>query len=150
MTDWNWYNWVIFLPSLLPSYHKKKKKKEKSEFWKNEKSCRIHYHFTYVYQKPKSYDLQFLRYGVERTGFFVILDNFLPSPLKSQKIKILKKMGKALGDIIRANKGWLAVSYLQSPVFDHPNLSYDDHCNHWLFQKIFFLLIYFLFPRNCS
>ena len=36
------------------------------------------YHFTHMYQKFQSYDVWFLRYGVWRTEFFVILDHFLP------------------------------------------------------------------------
>ena len=31
-----------------------------------------------MYQKPQSYDVRFLRYGVRQTEFFVILDRFLP------------------------------------------------------------------------
>ena len=46
--------------------------------------------------KNHNHDLQFLRYGVGRTGCFVILDNFLPCAIKSQKIKILKKWEKHL------------------------------------------------------
>ena len=41
---------------------------QKLEFWKNEKkkktkkkNCWIYHHFTHVYQKPQSYEVQFLR-----------------------------------------------------------------------------------------
>ena len=53
-----------------------------------------------------SHDIWFLRYQVQRTDFFfVILDIFLPIyPLKTWKIKILKKQKKAPGDIIILNK----------------------------------------------
>ena len=34
--------------------------------------------FTHVYQKSKSYDVWFLRYGVRQTTFSVILGHFLP------------------------------------------------------------------------
>ena len=47
----------------------------------------------HVYQKPQSYEVQFLRYGV-RQNFFVILGHFLPFYpllLTTQKTKILKK-----------------------------------------------------------
>ena len=47
----------------------------------------------HVYQKPQSYEVQFLRYGV-RQNFFVILGYFLPFYpllLTTQKTKILKK-----------------------------------------------------------
>ena len=64
------------------------------------------HHFTHEYQKPQSYEVQFLRYGV-RQFFFVILGHFLPftpPPLTTQKTKILKsKMKKASGDVIILN-----------------------------------------------
>ena len=44
---------------------------------KNEKNC-WRYHFTHVYQKPQSYDLWLLKYGVRRRellSFWVILAN---------------------------------------------------------------------------
>ena len=43
--------------------------------WK--KHCWRYHHFKHVYQKPQSYEVQFLRYGVWQI-FFVILDHFLP------------------------------------------------------------------------
>ena len=47
--------------------------------------------------KWQSYDVWFLRYGVQWTEFFVILDVFCPfTPLTIQKIKILKKWKKNL------------------------------------------------------
>ena len=63
-----------FLTSPSPSVPLKL---EKSEFKKNEKNC-WRYHFTHVYQKPQSYDLWFLRYGVRRRellSFWAILAN---------------------------------------------------------------------------
>ena len=36
------------------------------------------YYFTLVYYKWQSYDVWFLRYRARQTGFFVILDHFLP------------------------------------------------------------------------
>ena len=54
---------------------------KKSEFWKNEKSCWRYYHFTHVYQKRKSYEVWFLRYGATQTVFchFGPFLAFLPS-----------------------------------------------------------------------
>ena len=47
---------------------------QKINILKNEKNtCRC-YHFTQVYHKWQSYDLWFLRYRVQWTEFFVILD----------------------------------------------------------------------------
>ena len=51
---------------------------KKSKFWKNEKNIWRYHHFTHVYNKWKSYDVWFLRYGVQQTEFFLILDHFLP------------------------------------------------------------------------
>ena len=49
-----------------------------------------------MYQKSQSYDVWFLRYGVRKTGFFVILGNFMPFylPITIQKIKTIKKKKK--------------------------------------------------------
>ena len=43
----------------------------------------------HMYQKSQSYDLQFLRHGVRRTEFFVIMDCLLPhyGPGKSKFLK---------------------------------------------------------------
>ena len=49
-----------------------------------------------------------------------------------------------ISKISTANKGQSPVNYCQSLVFDHPYLSYNDHCDQQLFQ-IFFLIL-FLFP----
>ena len=34
------------------------------------------------------------------------------------------------------------VNYHQSLAFDHPYLSCNDHCDRWLFQEIFFIIIF--------
>ena len=47
-----------------------------------------------------------------------------------------------------ANKGQSMVNYCQTLVFDCPYLLCNDHCDRYLFHKIFFLLILFLFPAN--
>ena len=44
-----------------------------------------------------------------------------------------------------ANKGRSMVNYCQSLAFDHPYLSFNDHCDWWLFQEIFFFEYYFYF-----
>ena len=74
---------------------------KKSKFFKNEKNTWWYYHFTSVYHKWQSHDVWFLRYGVQPTQFFVILDRFYTfTPLTTRKIKILKKWKKTPGDII--------------------------------------------------
>ena len=42
----------------------------KLKFWKNEKNTWRYYHFTNVYHKWQSYDVWFLRYGVQQTECF--------------------------------------------------------------------------------
>ena len=101
-------NYVSFLPSYL-----KTKKKNKKKFWKNEKNCwkyhhlthtgvpkiiRRCHHFTHVYQKSQSYDVWFLRYGLQQTGF-VILGHFLPFYPTNNPKKNFEKKKKTPGDI---------------------------------------------------
>ena len=84
--------WFFYQPPYGP---------RKSKFWKNEKKIWGYYHFTNVYQKWQSYDVWFLTYGVQQTGFFVILDQFLPFNLSNNlKDQNFEKMKKPPGDII--------------------------------------------------
>ena len=63
------------------------------------------YYFTHVYRKWKSCDLYFLRYGVQQTEFFLILDHFLHFyPRNNLEKFFLKKTKKTLGDIIIIHK----------------------------------------------
>ena len=78
-----------FYPFTLSTY-----KPKKSEFWKMKKNC-WRYHFIQVYQKPQSYEVQFLRHRVRQTEFFVILGNSF-TPLTTTKIKISQKWKKHL------------------------------------------------------
>ena len=73
-------------------------KPEKSDFWKNEKICWRYHHFTHVYQKPQSCEIQFLKCKVRQNfchfgPFFAFLT---PPTLTIQKSKILKKWKKHL------------------------------------------------------
>ena len=73
--------------------------------WKKKKNCWRYHHFTHVYQKPQSYEVQFLRYGV-RQFFLVIFGHFLPlfSPLPNNpENQNFEKMKKASGDVIILN-----------------------------------------------
>ena len=47
-----------------------------------------YYHFTFVYHEWQSYDVWFLRYGVQQAKYFLILEHSLSF---QWKIKILKK-----------------------------------------------------------
>ena len=77
-------------------------KHKNSEFWKNKKNCWRYHHFTHLYQKPQSYEVQFLRYRVRQifalyfTKLFVILDYFLPfyppNNSENQNFKNMKKL----------------------------------------------------------
>ena len=60
------------------------------------------YYFTPVYQKYWWYDPQFLRYRVWMTeiGHYESFYALLPLPIKTKKIRILKKKKKITGDII--------------------------------------------------
>ena len=60
---------------------------KKSKFWKNEKNTWRYYHFTNVYHKWQSYDVWFLRYGVQQTELLVFWTIFSPfTPLTRRKI----------------------------------------------------------------
>ena len=65
---------LVILGHLLPFYPHKN---PKIKILKNEKICWRYHHFTHVYQKSQSYDVQFPRFGVRQTEFFVILGHFL-------------------------------------------------------------------------
>ena len=66
----------------------------KKSYWR-------YHHFTHVYQKSHSYNVQFLRYGVRQTKNFVILVHFLPFCTPNDpKNQTFEKMKKMLGDII--------------------------------------------------
>ena len=65
----------VILDHFLPFYPPSKPENQNFEKLKN--PWRYH-HFTFVYHKWQSYHVWFLRYGVQQTEFFVILDHFLP------------------------------------------------------------------------
>ena len=63
--------WIIFCPFTPLTI-------QKITILKKKKKTLRYYHFTNVYHQWQSYDVWFLRYGVQPTEFFVILDCFLP------------------------------------------------------------------------
>ena len=88
--------WAIFLPSCLPSNLKNQNfEKTKKLLWR----C---HHFTNVYQKSQSYDVQFLRYRMRQIifcqfgPFFIVLPSPLPLSPASWQIKILRNWKKFL------------------------------------------------------
>ena len=84
--------------ALLPLYGPRKSKFSKK--WK--KHLKI---LSFYKHKWQSYDVWFLRYGVQQTEFFVILDHFLPFyPPNNPKNQNFEKMKKTPGDIIILHK----------------------------------------------
>ena len=87
---WQMYLFFIlglFLPFCLPSSSKNQNLKKRKKKKKRENSGR-YYHFTYVYQKLRSDDVRFLRYGVWQRQLFFILGHLLPfQPHNSPKNK---------------------------------------------------------------
>ena len=97
----------------------------KSKFWKNEKNTWRYYHFTNVYHKWQSYDVWFLRYGVQQTEFFVIWDSFLPFyPSNNPKNQNFEKMKKTPGDIIILHKCTINDNHM---MYDSWDMEHDGH-----------------------
>ena len=80
--------WTVFCP-FTPLWT------QKNKLWKKwKKYLKI---LSFYKHKWQSYDAWFLRYGMQQTEYFIILDCFSPFyPLTTQKIKILKKWKKRL------------------------------------------------------
>ena len=139
MVDWNWQLWVIFCP--LPSPPKTPKK---SKFWKNEKKCWRYHHFTQVYQKPQLYEVQFLRYGVRQTEFFVILGHFLPSyPSNNYENQNFKTMKKASCNVIILH---MCIKNHNHMMYASWDVEYDRH-NFLSFWPIFCTFTPLLTPK---
>ena len=70
----------------------------KKNYWRN-------HHFTHVYQKPQSCDVQFLRYRVRQIilGFWAIFYLLHPPPPNNPENQNFQKMKKASGDVIILN-----------------------------------------------
>ena len=76
-------------------------KAPKIKILKTEKICWRYHHLTHVYQKSQSYDVWFLKYGVQQTEYFVIMDHFCPfyTPMDPEN-QNFENMKKTLEDII--------------------------------------------------
>ena len=74
---------------------------------KNEKNCWRYHHFTHMYQKPQSYEIQLLRYEVRLNSlsFWAIFLPFSspPLPTNNPENQNFEKMRKAFGDVIILN-----------------------------------------------
>ena len=85
-----------------------------------------YYHFTFVYHEWQSYNVWFLRYGVQQAKSFLILDHILSF---YWKIKILEK------------KAW---RYHQLTLVSHKWQSYDVWFLRYKVQQTEFFVDYFL------
>ena len=95
-------------------------KPEKSDFSKNEKNCWRYHHFTFVYQKPQSYEVQFLRYEVRENflSFWAIFCPLNPLPPNNPENQNSEEMKKAFVDVIILN--------LCNKKHDHMMYGYSD------------------------
>ena len=85
-------------------YWRTLKNLKNQNFEKMRKTCWGIHHFTQVYQKPQSYEIQFLRYEV-RQFFLSFWTNFCPLcplPLTAQKTNF-EHFKNASGDVIILN-----------------------------------------------
>ena len=72
----------------------------KSKFLKYQEKTGRYYHFTNVYHKRQSYDVLFLRYGLQRTESFAFFALLPPPPPNNTKNQQFQKMKKKPGNII--------------------------------------------------
>ena len=122
----NFLSFWLFFP-LLPPYGPRKSKFSKK--WK--KHLKI---LSFYKHKWQSYDVWFLRYGVQQTEFFVILDHFLPFHLPNNpKNQNLEKMKKTPGNIIILHKCTITDNYITYGSWDMKH----DRQNFLSFWTIF-------------
>ena len=116
--------------ALLPPYGPRK-----SKFWKNEQHTWWYYHFINGYDKWQSYDVWFLRYEMQQTEIFVILDHFCPfnPPPKNQNFEKLKNMP---GDVIILH---LCTTNDNHMMYSYWNMKHDRQ-NFLLFWTVFSFL----------
>ena len=75
-----WRRWGSPRNFLLAFIDELWKNPKKKNFEKIKKNCWRYYHFTHVYQKPQSYEVQFLRYEVRQNflSFWALFFPFQP------------------------------------------------------------------------
>ena len=122
----------VVLDHFLPFYPPNNLKIKILKKWKKSSGDIIILYMHHIWQ---TYDVWLLRYGAQQTEFFVILDCFLTfyPPLKTQKIKILKKQKKKPGYIIILHLCTVNDNYMMYG-------SWDMECgrqNFWSFWTIF-------------
>ena len=110
--------------------------------FKTEKNTWRYYNFTYLHHKWQSYDVWFLRYGVQQTEFFVILDHFLPFyPPMDPENQNFEKMKKTLEDIIILQMCTINDSHMMYG-------SWDMKCNGRNFLSFWTIFSPFYLPNN--
>ena len=78
-------------------------------------NCWRYHHFTEVFQKPQSYEVWFLIYGVKQTKVFVILGHFLsfcpPSNLENQNFEKMKKKHREISSFYTSVPKIMVICY---------------------------------------
>ena len=134
----------------MPFYSLKTQKKKK--FWKKENNCWRYHHFTHVCQKPQSYKVWFLRYGVRHTEFFLsfwaifcpsTLLPPIPSPYNPEN-QNFKKPNEVSGDVIILQKCTINADHIMYGSWDirHSGQSFLS------FRVIFCLLTNLKIEKN--
>ena len=113
-------------------------------FEKMKKNCWRYNHFTHVHQKPNSYEVHFLRYGV-RQIFFCHFGLFLSLPPNNPK-KNFEKIKQASGDVTilnlcnkKHNQMIYAYSDMECTKNDNHMIygSWDINCNRQIFLSFY-------------
>ena len=111
---------------------------------KMKKNCWRCHHSTHVYQKPQSYEVHFLRYGVGQ--FFCHFGSFFtlyhPRPLTTQKAKILKKWNINL----EMSSFETCATKNNQMIYVHSDMECDRH-NFLSFKAIFCSFTTLLTPK---
>ena len=119
--------------SFYPSMHP-----ENQNFEKMKKKILRFYYFKMCFINDKwSYDAWFLRYWVQQTEFFVILDCFLPFyPPNNPKNQNFEKMKKTLGNIIILHRcmyhKWQMVIWCMVPEISSTTTEFFVILDHFL------------------
>ena len=100
-----WRRWItthnfllVFIDELWKIQKIRILKKWIKNYWR-------YHHFTHVYQKPQSYEVQFLRYELRQNflSFWAVFALLTPSPTNNPQNETSEKMKKISGDAIILN-----------------------------------------------
>ena len=126
-------NFLSFWTDFCPLTHLWTQKIKFSKKWK--KHLKI---LSFYKHKWQSYDVWFLRYGVQQTEFFVILDHFLHFyPPNNPKNKNFEKMKKPPGDIIILHMCTINDNHMTYG-------SWDIKCNRQIFLSFWTIFCTFI------